>query len=88
MQVGANLLIGAFRVAGDALEVLLDVGVVVNLEVVGGVDVPLEVVVVDVVLAEVGNKRRLGGSGPGQRRQEQRGGDDRRSAHKQYLGDE
>ena len=38
---------------------LLDLRVVVDLEVVGRVDVPLEVVVVDVVLAEVRHERRL-----------------------------
>ena len=38
---------------------LLEIGVVVDLEMVGRVDVPVEVVVVDPVLAEVGDKRRL-----------------------------
>ena len=65
LQVGADLLVRALRVAGDALEVLLDLRVVVDLEVVGRVDVPLEGVVVDVVLAEVRDERRLrGGDGP------------------------
>ena len=40
----------------------------------------------DVVLAVVRDEGRLGGSGPGQRRQEKGRGDDRSSAHKQHLG--
>ena len=59
LQVGADLLIRAFRVAGDAFEMLLDLGVVVDLEVVRRVDVPLEVVVPDPVLAVVRHERRL-----------------------------
>ena len=59
LQVGADLLVGALGVAGDPLEMLLDLRVVVDLEVIGGVDVPLEVVVVDVVLAEVRHELRL-----------------------------
>ena len=39
LQIGADLLIRALRVAGDALEVLLDLRVVVDLEVIGRVDV-------------------------------------------------
>ena len=58
-EIGADLLIRALGVAGDALQVLLDLGVVINLEVIGGVDHPLELVVVDVVLAEIGDQRRL-----------------------------
>ena len=46
-QVRADLLIRALGVARDAREVLLVFRVVVNLEVVGLVDVPLELVVVD-----------------------------------------
>ena len=60
LQVGADLLIRALRVAGDPLEVLLDLRVVVDLEMVRGVDVPLEIVVPDPVLAEVRHVRRLG----------------------------
>ena len=41
------------------VEVLFDLRVVVDFEVVRRVDVPLEVVVVDPVLPEVGDKRRL-----------------------------
>ena len=63
LQVGADLLVGALGVAGDPLEVLLDLRVVVDLEVVGRVDVPVEVVVVDQVLAEVRHERRLRGRG-------------------------
>ena len=59
LEVGADLLVRALGVAGDALEVLLELGVVIDLEVVGRVDVPLELVVVDVVLAEVRHERRL-----------------------------
>jgi len=47
------------RVAGHALEMLLHLGVVINLEVIRRVDVPLERVVVDVVLPEVRDHRRL-----------------------------
>ena len=71
-QVGADLGVRALGVAGDALEVLLDVGVVEDLEVVGGVDVPLEVVVLDPVLAVVGEElgrglgHRIGGPAEGQ----------------------
>ena len=61
LQIRADLLIGALRVAGDALEVLLQRRVVVDFEVVGGVDEPLELVVVDVVLAEVRHHLRLRG---------------------------
>ena len=59
LQVGADLLIRAFGVAGDPLEMLLDLGVVVDLEMIGRVDVPPEVVVPDLVLAEVRDVRRL-----------------------------
>ena len=61
LQVGADLLVRAFRVAGDARQVLFDLRVVVDLEVVRRVDVPLEVVVVDLVLPEVRDERRLRG---------------------------
>ena len=60
LQVRADLLVGALGVAGDAFEVRLDLRVVVDLEVVGRVDVPLEVVVPDPVLAEIRHVRRLG----------------------------
>jgi hypothetical protein len=50
LQVGADLLVGAFRVRGHALELRLQVRVVIHLEVVGRVDLPLEVVVPDTVL--------------------------------------
>ena len=59
LQLGADVLIGALGVAGDALEVLLDLRVVVDLEVIRRVDVPLEVVVADPVLPEIRNERRL-----------------------------
>ena len=96
LQVGADLLVGAFGVAGDPLEVLFELGVVVDLEVVGRVDVPVELVVVDVVLAEVRDERRLRGgrarvAGDDQGNQQRRradgakAGNGTRDAHKQYL---
>ena len=59
LQVGADLLVCALGVAGDALQVLLGLGVVVNLEMIGRVDVPPEIVVADLVLAVVREKGRL-----------------------------
>ena len=53
LQIRADLLVGAFGVARDALEMLLDRLVVVDLEVIRRVDGPLERVVVDAVLAEI-----------------------------------
>jgi len=50
LEVRAHLLVRALGVTGNALEVLFDVGVVVNLEVVRRVDMPREVVVADLVL--------------------------------------
>src|SRR5262245_39482483 len=78
---------------------LLDLRVVVDLEVVGGVDVPVEPVVVNVVLAEVRNKGRLrrGEACPtdDEQRDKHRDGDERASSrsttrgqahtHKHYL---
>ena len=58
-QVRADLLIRALGVARDPLEVPLVFGVVVDLEVVGLVDVPLELVVVDLVLAVIRRHLRL-----------------------------
>jgi len=62
-QVGADLLIRAFRIAGDALEVFLDLGVVVDLKVIRRVNVPLERVVLNPVLAGVRDGRCLSGGG-------------------------
>jgi hypothetical protein len=59
LQIGAHLLIGALRVARDPLHVRFDLGVVVDFEVIGRVDVPLEIVVADLVLAVIGDIRRL-----------------------------
>ena len=59
LQVGADLLVCALGVARDALEMLFDLRVVIDLEVVGRVDVPLEIVVPDPVLAEVRDVARL-----------------------------
>ena len=58
-QIGADLLIGALGIARHALEMLLQVRVVIDLEVVGRVDVPVELVVLDPVLAVVRNERAL-----------------------------
>ena len=71
LQFGTELLVGALGVAGDALEVLFGLGVVVDLEVVGRVDRPSERVVSDLVLAEVRHKRglRCDGGGPGRKQQ-------------------
>ena len=74
LQIGADLLVRAFRISGHPLEMLLDLGVVVDLEVIGGVDVPPEVVVPDLVLAEIRDVGRLGhgrqGAGEQQRRRQ------------------
>ena len=59
LQVRADLLVCALGVAGHPLEVLLDLGVVVDLEVVRRVDVPPEIVVPDLVLAVIRHVRRL-----------------------------
>ena len=72
LQVRADLLVGALGVARDPLEVRLDLRVVVDLEVVGRVDVPLEIVVPDLVLAEirhVGRLRECVGNEPGDQNQ-------------------
>ena len=65
VQVRADLLIRAFRVAGDALQVLFELRVVVDLEMIGLVHLPLEVVVMDVVLAEIWDEPCLRGGWPG-----------------------
>ena len=54
LQLGADALVGALGVRRDPLEVLLELGVVVDVEVVGLVDVPLERVVPRAVLPEYG----------------------------------
>ncbi len=58
-QIGADMLVRALRVARDARQVLLVFRVVVDLEVLRLVDVPLELVVVDQVLAVVRSELRL-----------------------------
>jgi hypothetical protein len=85
LQVGADLLIGAFGVAGDPLEVRLQRGVVQDFEMVGGVDEPLELVVMRVVLAEVGHHRRLG-RGDGRVAAEQHRGESGDQASGQHAG--
>ena len=62
LQLAADVLIGALGVTRDPLEVRLELRVVVDLEVVRLVDVPLELVVVHPVLAEVRDERRLRGT--------------------------
>ena len=59
-ELGADVLIRAFGVPGHPLEVRLDLGVVVDDEVIRLVREPLELVVADLVLAEV---RECRGSG-------------------------
>jgi hypothetical protein len=58
-QLRADLLVRAFGVASHPLQVLLDLGVVIDLEVVRRIDLPLEVVVADLVLPVVRDVRRL-----------------------------
>ena len=53
LQLGADVLVRALGVTRDALEVRLDLGVVVDLEVIGLVGVPVELVVADRVLPVV-----------------------------------
>ena len=68
LQVRADLLVGTLGIARDAFEMRLDLRVVVDLEVVGRVDVPLEIVVPDLVLAEIRHVGSLGecvGNEPG-----------------------
>jgi hypothetical protein len=77
LQIRADLLIRAFRVARDSLEVRFDLRVVIDFEVVGRINVPLEIVVPDLVLAEVGNVRRLrDGVGDDAEEREQKGGEE------------
>ena len=59
-EVAADFLIGALCVRRNALEVLLELGVVVDLKVVGRVNVPVELVVFDTVLPVVRNELVLG----------------------------
>jgi hypothetical protein len=63
LQVRADLLVRAFRVARDPFEVRLDLRVVINLEVIGRVRVPVEVVVLDAVLVVVRHEGRLRAGG-------------------------
>ena len=81
LQLGADVLIRAFGIAGHPFEVLLDLGVVINLEMVGGVDVPPEVRVADLVLAEIRDKRCL--RERGLRREDDRGDDHSQGDRKQ-----
>ena len=59
LQLRTDVLVRALGVAGHALEMLLDLGVVVDFEMVGGVDAPPEVVVANLVLPEVRDVGRL-----------------------------
>ena len=99
LQVSTDLLVRPLRVAGHPLQMLLDIRVVVDLEVIGRVDVPVEVVVVDVVLAKIRHERRLGRSlrrGSGHHQDNRQGEGSQRAsvgrpargdthAHMQYL---
>ena len=69
-QVGAELLVGALGVGGHPLEVLLELRVVVDVEMVRRVDVPVELVVLDAVLAVV-RRELLGAGRRGNRRGEE-----------------
>ena len=76
LQLRADVLIRALGIAGDAFEMRLNFRVVVDLEVFGLVGVPLEVVVADLVLAEVGDitglrQRKAGRAGQRQHGREQ-----------------
>jgi hypothetical protein len=68
LEVPRDLLIRALGVGHDAAQVLLELGVVVDLEVRALVDAPGEAVVRDLVLPEVGNEL---GAGGGRRREEE-----------------
>jgi hypothetical protein len=59
LQIRGDLLVCALGVAGHAFQVLLGLRVVVNLEMIGGVRIPPEVVVPDLVLAVVRDEGRL-----------------------------
>ena len=61
LQLRADVLVGALGVARHPLEVRLDLGVVVDDEVIGFVRPPLEVVVTHLVLAVVRDVRGLRG---------------------------
>ena len=71
-QPRADLLVCALRVAGDSLEVLFELRVVVDLEMVGLVDMPVETVVLDAILAPIGEevllRVQLGAAPAGQHR--------------------
>ena len=60
LQLGADVLIRAFGIPGHPLEMRLDLRVVVHDEVIGLVRLPVELVVADLVLAEVRDVRGLG----------------------------
>jgi hypothetical protein len=80
LEIRAHLLVRAFRVTRHPFEMLLDFRVVVDDEVVRRVAVPLEVPVVDQVLAEVGHERGLRGHGQAacENAEDHGEGDDRR----------
>ena len=61
LQLGADELVGALGELGDPLQMRLDLRVEVDVEVVGLVDVPLELLVPDAVLAVIRKVWRLGG---------------------------
>jgi hypothetical protein len=79
LQVSRDLLVGALRVGDDAPEVLLELGVVVDLEVRALVDAPGEAVVRDLVLPEVGDE--LGPGGRSRREEEEDEGSHQEAPH-------
>ncbi len=75
LEAGRDLEVRALEVGGEPRQVLLELGVVVDLEVRALVDAPREVVVLDLVLAVVGDVLRRGWHGrerESQDRQQQR----------------
>ena len=65
LQVGADLLICALCVARDPLEMDFRIRVIVDLEMIRWINPPLEMVVFDPVLAEIGDESGLGAGADG-----------------------
>src|SRR5688500_8744305 len=72
------MLVRAFGVAGDALEMRLDLWVVIDLEMIGGVNAPPEVVISDLILAEIRDIGRLRRGKMRHQQDSRREGDSRR----------
>ena len=81
-EVGADLLVRALGIARDALEVLLQLWVVENLEVVCRIDMPIELVVLDLILPVERVELALGT----QIRGDQRNDQERKKHVEQTLG--